>query len=59
MLFLQIIWRKSLHFIRRELWDMQPVGKLSAASRGLAMNRFRLLEPHLEADRDSLVIGQV
>jgi len=30
---------------------MQTVGKLSPGSRDLALQRFRLLEPHLEHDR--------
>ena len=30
---------------------MQTVGELSSASRDLALQRFRLLEPHLEHDR--------
>ena len=36
---------------------MQTVGELSSASRDLALQRFRLLEPHLEHDRPLRVIA--
>jgi hypothetical protein len=47
----QIIWRKSSHIIWRMLWGVRELAELSTEARELALERFRLLVPHLEGKR--------
>jgi hypothetical protein len=47
----QIIWRKSSHIIWRMLWGVRELAELSMEALELALERFRLLVPHLEGKR--------
>jgi hypothetical protein len=48
---LQIIWRKTLRAILAYPSSMEQLAGLTEEARKLALDRFRLLQPHLEDDR--------